>query len=379
MKAKRHLRPFRIILAILSGLLILLVPACNLPVFSAAFTPTSNSQPAQTSPDVPMNTGSAPTVALTQSSSERIPVVVDDDGSPDGVLALLYFLNNPAYNVLAATVSYGEAHPAVYAQNLVCFLSRIGRTDVPVAAGRETPLEGNNAFPDSWRDGSDQFWGMELPDAAVDVQPMTAPELLIQVIRQSSRPVLVFVSGSQTNLAEVLRLDADISGNIRDVAVMGGTIYEPGNIAAEAAGYTNTVAEWNIWVDPTAASEVFSSGLHISLMPLDATNQVLFTEEDAAAWASSRSPIGLAALDLLHVMLGLNPQGTYGWDLVAAINSTEPHLCSSVDLSLQVITDAGTEEARTAIQENMPANTSVCLKPDAEGMRAQAALILKGE
>jgi hypothetical protein len=44
---------------------------------------------------------------------EPVPVIWDDDGSADGVVALLYLLKHPGYDVKAATVSYGIAHPVL--------------------------------------------------------------------------------------------------------------------------------------------------------------------------------------------------------------------------------------------------------------------------
>ena len=72
--------------------------------------------------------------------------------------------------------------------------------------------------------------------------------------------------------------------------MMGGSIYVPGNIESDWPEIHNSVAEWNIWVDPLAANEVFASGLPLHLVPLDATDQVTWTEADARAWKRSGQP-----------------------------------------------------------------------------------------
>jgi purine nucleosidase/pyrimidine-specific ribonucleoside hydrolase len=205
---------------------------------------------------------------------------VDDDGSPDGVTALLYFLIDPYFDVQAVTVSYGEAHPDLFAGHILQLLAGLGRADIPVGAGEPTPLEGNNAFPDSWRQASDTFWGIVLPPASVKSDSVPAAKLIADTINCSPEPVLVFVSGSHTNLAEALRLNPEIAGNIREVYIMGGSVYEPGNIKSDWPAIDNSLAEWNIWVDPVAAAEVFSSGLPLHLVPLDATGQVIWTQSD---------------------------------------------------------------------------------------------------
>ena len=87
------------------------------------------------------------------SGQARIPVIVDDDGSPDGMVALLYFLRNPLFDVRAVTISCGEAHPALFASHVLRLLAGLGRVDIPVGTGRDTPLAGNNVFPGPWRTG----------------------------------------------------------------------------------------------------------------------------------------------------------------------------------------------------------------------------------
>ena len=287
-----------------------------------------------------------PLALPTLSGQTRIPIIVDDDGSPDGVIALLYFLNNPLYDVRAVTVSSGEAHPDLFAPHLLRLLAGLGRADIPVGAGRATPLEGNNFFPDPWRQSSDAFWDIKLPQAEVSLEPVPAAALIVETINNSSEPVVVFVSGTHTNLAEALRLNPGIVENIRDVYIMGGSIYIPGNIKSDWPSIDNTVAEWNIWADPTAASEVFSSGLSLHLAPLDATRQVVWTQADLPGWTSAKSSEGVLARDLLRWMLdSWSPEGVYVWDLVAAVQATRPQVCPEVHLALEVITAPGAGKA----------------------------------
>lgn len=305
-----------------------------------------------------------------------IPLIVDDDGSPDGVIALLFFLRNPQYKVVAVTVSPGEAHPEIFAQNLVKLLAALGKGDIPVGYGRPTPLEGDNAFPEPWRQASDAFWELPLPEAQASNKPQPAAQLIVDTITGSSQPVGIFVSGTHTNLAEALRMDSGIARKIRAVYIMGGSVYQPGNIQSDWPSIHNQAAEWNIWVDPLAASEVFGSGLELHLVPLDATNLVVYTKADEEKWASSGTSEGAWAGKILRWMLeSWSPDGMYIWDLTAATAGTDPRLCPEVSLALDVVLDPGPEQGRTMITDQTP-NASVCLQPDAEQTRARAASIL---
>jgi pyrimidine-specific ribonucleoside hydrolase len=302
-----------------------------------------------------------------------IPLIVDDDGSPDGTVALLYFLRNPLFDVRAVTVSYGEAHPDIYARHMIKLLESLKKGDIPVGAGKDSPLEGSNAFPESWRENSNNFWGVRLPELVVTREPASAAELMVDIIKQSSQPVGIFVSGSHTNLAEAIRLEPVIKQNIRAVYIMGGSVYVPGNIQSDWPEIKNNAAEWNIWVDPVAAKEVFASGLSLHLVPLDATQQVIWTKDDLPEWTSSGRPESAVAGEFLQFMLNSwSEKGVYIWDLTAAIQASNPQVCPEVSLSLDVITTSGSEQGRTMVRDGA-ANTAACLNPDEDQVKAMAA------
>jgi pyrimidine-specific ribonucleoside hydrolase len=303
-----------------------------------------------------------------------IPLIVDDDGSPDGTIAMLFFLRNPLFDVRAVTISYGEAHPEKFAPHVAQILAAAGRTDIPVGYGSNAPLKGSNAFPESWRKASDEFWGIDLPPAASTVEPVPAAKLIADTVAKSEKPVTIFISGGHTNLAEALRLDPGITSNIRDVYIMGGSVTIPGNIHSDWPEFENETAEWNIWVDPLAASEVFSSGLPLHLVPLDATRQVIWKQTDIPGWKSG-APESKLASDLLQWMLeNWSRDGVFIWDLVAAVQATNPSLCPEGPLSLAVVTTPGAEEGRTAVV-NQPPNIAVCLEPDTVQIKSLAASV----
>ena len=297
--------------------------------------------------------GEAPEALLplpTSGAQGPVPLIVDDDGSPDGTIALLYFLRNPRFEVKAVTVSYGEAHPEVFAQHVIQLLESLNKGDIPVGAGEDKPLEGSNAFPEPWRQGSDNFWGVQLAEATGSRVPAPAAELMIEVIQQSSQPVVIFVSGSHSNLAEALRRDLSIKQNIRDVYIMGGSVNVPGNIESDWPEIKNKVAEWNIWADPAAAQEVFASGLSLHMAPLDATQQVTWTKNDLPIWTASGSPESGVASQILQFMLSSwSEKGVYIWDLMAAAQATNPKICPEAALDVEVITASGPEQGRTVV------------------------------
>jgi purine nucleosidase/pyrimidine-specific ribonucleoside hydrolase len=310
-------------------------------------------------------------------SQPNLHLIWDADGSPDSVIALLYFLQNPHISVDAITVSCGQAHTDIFAVKLTRMLARLGRKGIPVAAGRATPLKGDNAFPDPWRKLTDEFWAIELPEADEPVHSLPAADLIIEVLKVSPNPVTMFVSGTHTNLAEVLRLDANIKDKIASVQVMGGALFVPGNIKGDWPEFHNTVSEWNIWVDPLAASEVFNAGLDLHLTPLDATNQVIWTKQDVDRWDACGTPERILAAEILRLFLDhLNLEGVFLWDLLSAVNATDTNLCQHERVHVQVITDSGDEEGRTVVVSGQPANTTAFLIPQEDEIKQFVAQTL---
>jgi purine nucleosidase/pyrimidine-specific ribonucleoside hydrolase len=151
---------------------------------------------------------------------------------------------------------------------------------------------------------------------------------------------------------------------------MGGSVKVPGNIHSDWPDFENEVAEWNIWVDPAAADEVFSSGLDLHLVPLDATRQVLWTQADIRLWRSSGSLESTLATNLLQMMVDAwDVESVYIWDLVAAVQATLPAVCPEMPYALEIVTTPGEQQGRTLVVEQSP-NVSVCLDPAPEQIKA---------
>jgi len=313
----------------------------------------------------------------TRDANPRFDVLWDSDGTLDGIIGLMYFLQRPDVTVHALTISCGEARPPIYAPLLPRILARVGRDAIPTAAGRSKPLSGENAFPDDWRAWVNDFHGVDLPEVEGAIDPRQADELIIEVINAVPRPVTLFVCGTHTNLAGALRLDPGIKEKIASVHVMGGALYVPGNLVFGVPETDNLSAEWNIWVDPVAASEVFGAGLPLNIVALDATDQVLWTAEDVEAWQASGTPEGCLAAELLRFALdnfpGVVPDGRHLWDLVAAVHLTNPQLFQNEPLHIQIVTEPGPEEGRTEVVSGRAPNATAGLRPDAAGIRRVVA------
>ena len=151
-------------------------------------------------------------------------------------------------------------------QNALRLLALGGNHDTPVACGRETPLQGSNAFPDEWRAAVDDLSMLDLPQVDRVGDPRGATQLLLDTLDGDATLITL---GPFTNVAEALRTDPGLASRVPAVVSMAGAIDVAGNTP-------NGVAEYNVWVDPLAAKEVIE-GMPVTLVPLDATDDVPFT------------------------------------------------------------------------------------------------------
>ena len=160
------------------------------------------------------------------------------------------------------------------------------------------------------------------------------------------------MSGTFTSLAQALRIDPGIQEKIESVYIMGGAVYVPGNITNLIPNSSNKVSEWNLISDPVAAAEVFDTGLKMYLVPLDATNKVIFQKEDIQPWHAGDLKAKFSA-ELYDIMFN-----EYGWteaeifDLGAAVIMVEPDACEFVPLHLDVITEDGDNLGQTVVNAN---------------------------
>jgi pyrimidine-specific ribonucleoside hydrolase len=148
-----------------------------------------------------------------------------------------------------------------------------------------------------------------------------------------------------------------------EMVIMGGAARVPGNLGDGGEFKTdNRTAEWNLFVDPFAASLVFASGARISLVPLDATNRVPINAEFLRELQSSaRAPLGRFVTGILDRERDLIDQGAmYAWDPLAAVALVEPSVAGMRPLAIEIKQNPP-EDGRTAEIMGHRPNASVAL------------------
>jgi inosine-uridine nucleoside N-ribohydrolase len=286
---------------------------------------------------------------------ERKPVIIDTDMAADDWLAIIFLLQHPDVEVLAVTVTgTGEAHCGPGVQNALDIVAMAGSPDIPVVCGRDTPLQGDRAFPDPWRRDVDSLNGLTLPTSPSAPSTMTAVELLIDRIQNSETNVTLVTLGPLTNIAEMLQIQPDIVEGIDTIYVMGGAVDVPGNLEGNTPTPENVTAEWNLYVDPFASRLVFEADVPIVMVGLDATNKVPMTHDYYMRLGEDRTtPEANFVYDIMtNISFPINNGWMYHWDGLTAAAAIDQSLVTLEQRSIRVIDEDGDEAGRTLSDPN---------------------------
>ena len=281
-------------------------------------------------------------------------VIVDLDMAHDDMIALLFLLKHPHVNVLAVTVSgTGEAHCEAGVRNALGLLALSNYPEIPVACGRETPLSGIHEFPAEWRRGADEVYGVTLPEVTPTLG-LSAVDTIVSIASESRVPVTLIAVGPLTNLGEALQNSPEISANLDEIYIMGGAFDEPGNVGLSGVGIDNFVAEWNIFIDPTAANIVLHSGVPLIFVPLDATKDVPITTAFLGRLDEVKaSPEANFVSDILNANVDLIEFGGFQfWDTLTAAVLTDASLAEFETWTISIVEDEGEESGYTHPDEN---------------------------
>jgi purine nucleosidase len=218
-------------------------------------------------------------------------IIIDTDPGQDDAVAILLALASPELDVLGITAVAGNVPLALTEKNARKICELAGRSDMRVFAGADRPLLRKLVTAEHVH-GKTGLDGPELPEPTMRLQKMHASDFLVETVME--RPpgtVTLCTLGPLTNVAMALAREPSIAGRIERIVAMGGGFFEGGNVTP--------AAEFNIYVDPHAARAVFTSGIPITLFPLDVTHKALTTAKRVERFRKMTNRSGPAVAALL--------------------------------------------------------------------------------
>ncbi len=202
-------------------------------------------------------------------------IIIDTDPGQDDAFAILLALASPEVDLLGITTVAGNVPLALTTLNARKICELAGRPDTPIYAGCDRPMRVPLVTAEHVH-GATGLDGYDLPDPVMPVQAQNGVDFLIETLRREpAGTVTLCPLGPLTNIATALSRAPDIAARIKRIVLMGGGFFEGGNITP--------AAEFNIFVDPDAATVVLGSGVAVTILPLDVTHKVLTSPARIAA------------------------------------------------------------------------------------------------
>jgi inosine-uridine nucleoside N-ribohydrolase len=264
-------------------------------------------------------------------------IIIDTDLDVSDVAAVAALLLDPGLDVRALTIAptgTGVTNCASGRAVAQYMLEQLGASSVPYACGRTDPGMDGLPFPTEWRTAADTGWGIDMPPRPGSTTPEAATHLLARAIADSPQPPTIVALGPWTNLEDAFAADPSIVNRVAGIHAMAGSVDAPGNVFVEGFGADDRL-EWNVAADPSAFTAVFEADLPLSLVPLDATDDVPARPElvDRLGEAGSVAGANLVYELMLRVP-GRTGEGQQLWDELAALAFTDPELVAWEEMSL---------------------------------------------
>jgi purine nucleosidase/pyrimidine-specific ribonucleoside hydrolase len=306
-------------------------------------------------------------------------ILIDTDPGVDDAYAILLAMRSPELHVAAITTVCGNVPVKQGTQNLLTILGLLDLDEFPaVAQGEGAPLvkplvtaahvHGDDGLGNTSHlrnaDGGPLY-----PSADTDLASLSGVELILEMAGRYPDELIIVALGPLTNLASAIRKDAAKMRRLRKIIVMGGVFEEYGNVT--------TTAEFNIFVDPHAAQEVFQFEVPVQIAPLDATHQVVLTGERLHAEIENREDkVSRFLWDATQPCMEFYRQHVGFWgfhihDALPIAMLTHPDYFESVDADVQVetagdLTDGMTVADLRPERQRSDPNAQVCVKVAAE-------------
>ncbi len=232
---------------------------------------------------------------LAITATAQIPkIIIDTDfntiGDDGQVLVMAAQLHaSKELELLGVTTVIGNQYQDQCLSDCLKGMERLGiENQVGVYAGAEQPfLHTYSAYQLEqclFGNATEYVGAYESPESSQLVSPpdgfaahtvpqrQRAAEYIIKTVHRYPREVNILAIGPLTNVALAMKEDPTIIPLIKQIVIMGGQVYVPGNTYLGSA-------ETNWWFDPESTRVVLRAAVPRKLITLDVTNTVLISNE----------------------------------------------------------------------------------------------------
>ena len=219
-------------------------------------------------------------------------IIIDTDPGQDDAIGILLALASPEeLNVLGIVTVAGNVPLEFTSRNALMLCELAKKPETKVFAGCSRPLVRPLVTAEHVH-GKTGLDGANLPVPTVPLQKQHGVDWTIETLLSAEdNSITNCCFAPLTNVAMAMTKAPEILQKINKIVMMGGGYFEGGNITP--------TAEFNIYVDPHAASTVLRCGRPIVMMPLDVTHKALMQRK----WLEDLRDLGSAVGDAAYGMM----------------------------------------------------------------------------
>lgn len=301
---------------------------------------------------------------------EQQRLLIDTDMGNDDIMAICMILLNPRFKVEGFTVTSGVSDAQIGTKNLLGILTYCTK-DIPVAMGPKRSFQTQLNFPQIDMQRAQEL--TLLADRGINInpalsEPLPYADLIEQVIQ---KPFTILALGPLTNIATLIQQYPQTKDKVERIILMGGGIKQ-GNMLPELT------TEYNIALDPQSAAQVFSSGIKITLVGVDATSQSPATLEFKNK-LSKIKPQTKEAKIIQAIVLENNGDFNAFYDPLAAAILADLSVVTKSTTGTISVAQTGLNQGQTSLQQRPEGNVNAVLDCDSQKFYDQVLeLIGKG-
>jgi inosine-uridine nucleoside N-ribohydrolase len=186
-------------------------------------------------------------------------------------MELVLALQSPEIEIVGITITSGSINISQRTKNALRVVELSGK-NIPVYQGAGKPLYVStlNEGPDVIH-GDDGLGNTAQPEPKIKAQQKFAAQYLVDATKANPGQISVLALGRLTNLADAIRLDSNVTKNVKEVVVVVGALGVPGLVTP--------VAEPNAWMDPHAADIVFTAPWKVIMFGLEVAMKVTLSDD----------------------------------------------------------------------------------------------------
>ncbi|MCA9981036.1 MAG: nucleoside hydrolase [Anaerolineales bacterium] len=279
---------------------------------------------------------------------EPVYLVIDTDTGVDDAAALGWLLSQDRYRyeLLGITTVAGNTTVDNATNNVLTVLDAAGRADIPVVKGAAAPLNQPLSSMGKLIHGPFGFWYGGLPHDQSGLRTDAPAFLCEQAVAMPGAKLVTL--GPVTNLAQAInQCPADLA-NYSEIIMMGGskTLKTPRG-------------DYNMWQDTMAADIVLKSGLPLTFMTVEASEQIGINAEAVGELQASSNPIAQTLAGPLSFYYGLvSQQGGEDfaplYDVAAVQYAVRPQFAKEAEYALvKIVMDPGLAFGQTIIGNDL--------------------------